>query len=370
MKLASLKDCTGCGVCAAVCGKRCIQIKIADNGFYYPQINAELCVECGRCASFCHVINPNITIASDKSYYCGWESSEQKRFEASSGGAFGALAEKVISKGGVVHAAAFSSDKKFLCHQSSEQISLNELKKSKYLESYMGDTADDIKKNLQGGKTVLFCGTPCQVSGVRKLFGYRYDNLILCDFLCHGVPSSVRYRQYLAELEKMFGDVVTDVGFRTKKFGWKTYCIVIKFKKGNQYTRLANEDPYYKQFFANINLRPSCYSCNRVAESVADITLGDFWTARKLGIDDDKGCSLIVCNTPKGKHLLEQLPNFESQEIEKEYISYAFTPHLKEEKTTPINEPFFQGFKISLKDKITCALLRNKFSRAIIYKIK
>lgn len=370
MKLADIDKCTGCGACASVCAKGCIKMGLRENGFYYPQVDTMKCVECGLCSKNCHVLNKPETLNFEKLYYCGWETSKTKRFEGSSGGVFGAIAENILTDDGIVYGAALSSDKKRLSHCSTKQISLADLKKSKYIESDMGCTISQIRKDIKEGKKVFFCGTPCQVYGVRRVLGYKYENLILCDFLCHGVPSQVRYQQYLKELEAMYGSPIKNVGFRTKRFGWKTYCIVIEFENGKQYVKLANEDPYYKQFFSNINLRHSCYICNRAANSVADITLGDFWGAKKNGYkDDDKGISLIVCNTEKGQEIVSRLSTFTKHEINASDVEYAFTERKVKEQHTLINESFFDSFNTSIKDKAICAALKKRFLRNIIYRV-
>ena len=371
MNLASHLECTGCGACASVCPKRCIQMKIEENGFFYPHVNHNNCIDCGLCTQNCHIFNKKGNNTFEKIYFCGWDSSEIKRFEGSSGGIFGALAEFVIATGGIVYGAVLSSDKKTLSHQSTKDVSLSELKKSKYVESDMNFTISRIKKDLRNGHFVLFCGTPCQTYGVRKVFEYKYENLLLCDFFCHGVPSQIRYQQYLKELEDKYGAPVEDIGFRTKKYGWKTYCIVVNFKNGKQYVKLANEDPYYKHFFSNTNIRPSCYNCNRVANSEADITLGDFWEARKKGYsDDDKGISLIICNTEKGKHIISKLNSIELKKIKKKDIEYAFVKHSSNEIRTPLDKPFFEAFTLSIKDRFVCAALKISLLRKIVYKLK
>lgn len=371
MRLASIDECTGCGACASVCTKGCIKMEIGENGFYYPMVNSSNCIECGLCSKNCHILNKSETNNFEKLYYCGWDYSDSKRFEGSSGGVFGAISEVIISNCGIVYGAALSSDKKKLSHCSTKDVSLSELKKSKYLESDIGITISNIRKDLKDGKLVFFCGTPCQVFGVRQVFGYKYDKLILCDFLCHGVPSQVRYQQYLKELETKYGSTVKDIGFRTKKYGWKTYCIVVEFENGKKYEKLANEDPYYKQFFSNINLRPSCYICNRAANSVADITLGDFWGAKKKGYkDDDKGISLIVCNTEKGQGLVEKLTTLEIQRINSTDVEYAFVERRAKGTYTSKNSSFFDNFKMSIKDIIVCNALKNKKIRDIIYMLK
>lgn len=370
MRLASCEDCTGCGACASVCTKKCIQMKLGANGFFYPHISSKNCVECGLCTKNCHILYELDIPQFNKVYYQGWDPSETKRLEGSSGGAFGALAESILSFGGVVYGAAFSADKKTLSHQSTHNVRLVELKKSKYIESGMNLTIKHIHQDLANGLSVLFCGTPCQVYGIRRVFGDKYENLILCDFLCHGVPSQMRYQQYLKELEDKYSSVVKEIGFRTKKYGWRTYCIVVDFENGKQYVKLANEDPYYKHYFQNINYRPSCYRCNRVKDSAADITLGDFWGVRKAGYyDDDKGISLIICNTEKGKQTVDSLKAFELRAIEAEDVAYAFTKRYLEKKETSLTKSFFDGFRMTFKDMLLCMSLRNSLLRKIIYRL-
>lgn len=371
MKLASLIECTGCGACASICNKNCIQMRIGDNGFYYPQINLNDCIECGLCEKNCHVLDTPKLLSYNKKYYYGWDSSEDKRFEGSSGGIFGALAEYVMSSGGVVYGASFSKDKKTLYHTSTNEVSLSELKKSKYVESDMGLTIRDIRKGLKKGSKVLFCGTPCQVQGVRKVFGYRYENLVLCDFLCHGVPSQVRYRQYLRELEDKYGAHISNVRFRSKRFGWKTYCIIVDFENGEQYVKLANEDPYFRHFFSYKNLRSTCYSCNRVSNSAADITLGDFWGMRKNGYsDDDKGVSLIACNTDKGNLLIKEIGSIIKHSLSYAEVAYAFSNRDEKKNQVRVDKPFFEDFYVTAKDRIVCKVLKNRILRKIVYLIK
>lgn len=62
-------------------------------------------------------------------------------------------------------------------------------------------------------------------------------------------------------------------------------------------------------FYQSFLLRSACHSCPfSTEERVSDITLGDFWNWRQSGkIDnsDDCGISIVMCNTEKGKALLD-----------------------------------------------------------------
>ena len=61
LTLIMCKQNTGCGICKNVCKSNAITMKLNDDGFYYPQINKELCTDCGACARVCHYTNENQT---------------------------------------------------------------------------------------------------------------------------------------------------------------------------------------------------------------------------------------------------------------------------------------------------------------------
>ena len=42
-------DCCGCNACGDICGHKAISFTTDNEGFWYPQVNKELCVDCGLC---------------------------------------------------------------------------------------------------------------------------------------------------------------------------------------------------------------------------------------------------------------------------------------------------------------------------------
>ena len=53
-KMKSLsKECYGCGACEQSCSYGAITMKNSDDGFLYPEVDYEKCVECGLCVSVC-----------------------------------------------------------------------------------------------------------------------------------------------------------------------------------------------------------------------------------------------------------------------------------------------------------------------------
>lgn len=158
--------CTGCFACANICPKKCISMAADNEGFLYPVVNTELCINCGLCEKVCPIVNGKT--ARDKrevKVYAAINNNEEIRLNSSSGGIFTLIAESVIDKGGVVFGAAF--DKEFnLKHTYTETIDrLAQFRGSKYVQSIIGETYKQAKHFLESGRIVLFTGTPCQIGG-------------------------------------------------------------------------------------------------------------------------------------------------------------------------------------------------------------
>lgn len=71
---------------------------------------------------------------------------------------------------------------------------------SKYVQSRVENSFQDVDSFLKKGRKVLFVGSPCQVKGLLHfLKGKDVSNLLAVEFLCHGVPSPGVWRAYLNE---------------------------------------------------------------------------------------------------------------------------------------------------------------------------
>ena len=45
----ALELCNGCQACYSLCPKKAIKMVVNTEGFLFPQINNDLCIECGLC---------------------------------------------------------------------------------------------------------------------------------------------------------------------------------------------------------------------------------------------------------------------------------------------------------------------------------
>lgn len=304
------ENCCGCSACIHACPKHCISFKTDEEGFDYPEIERSSCIGCGMCRKVCpfQISEPARSFIPE-AYGIKVLDSDILR-ESSSGGAFTLLAEKIIEEKGIVYGAAMKCDMKGTHHiRVSSLQNLYLLRGSKYLQSEMGDCFKMVKKDLDHGRVVLFSGVPCQINGLRLYLDKNYDKLFCLEVICHGVPSPLLWRRYVQQIETQYQSKVLKVDFRNKKFGWNQFGLFLDGENISQYKSLE-QDSYLQMFLKNYCLRPSCYSCSsKSIESMADITVADFWGVHRIlpELDDDRGTSLVLLQTDKGKELFEEV---------------------------------------------------------------
>ncbi len=296
------ENCTGCTACKQVCPKNCITMAPDSEGFYYPIVDTSLCIDCHLCENVCPINSRREN--SVISVYAAQNKDIETRKNSSSGGTFRLLCNKVLDAGGVVFGCAFDNNMVATHIAVEDKSDLIKLQSSKYVQSDVKDTYKEVLSLLENGRKVLFSGTPCQVAGLKNLLKKDYDNLLLIDVLCHGVPSPKFFEDYKNEMERKFGAKMTSLKLRDKKKSWKRLFVNAEFENGKKYFTFCGYDHYLSMFLNNISLRPSCFDCRfTTCERQGDISLGDFWGIGKhiKEMDDDKGTSLIITNTKKGE---------------------------------------------------------------------
>ena len=298
-------DCCGCTACASICNHDAITMEPDALGFLYPKVDESKCVECGLCEKVC-AFNDNY----DKSLnlpkpdaYAARHKDMEEVLKSRSGAAFVAISDYILEHGGVVYGAGYKDHFRVAHKRATTKEERDEFRGSKYVQSDLTGVFRMIKQDLKNGLTVLFSGTPCQTSGLNSYVGKKLrENLVLIDIVCHGVPGPYIWRDYLAYLEKKQGDTITVVNFRDKeRFGWAAHKETFTFG--------GYKMNFTYVFYQHIMFRHSCgkcHFCNTTRPS--DITIADFWGWEKTDPDinrDNKGVSLVLVNTPKGREIFE-----------------------------------------------------------------
>lgn len=298
-------NCCGCSACQQVCPHNCILMKADEEGFLYPEVNEERCVDCGLCSSVCSWIGQDkdeIRISLPEVYATKHKDNEV-RHKSTSGGMFTAFASYVLKNGGVVYGASFLSATQKVGHIGVSAIDdLSRIQGSKYVQSNQGNVFREIRNHLNNGILVLYTGTPCQCAGLRHFLRKNYENLFIIDILCHSVPSP----RVFDDLLRSLGGKFEEISFRNKDRGWRDSYMFQLFKNGET---LFNKT-YLTMFFKGLINRPSCYHCKFTkTERSGDLTIGDYWNINVVHpeFEDSLGVSCLLVNTEKGKRLFNEV---------------------------------------------------------------
>lgn len=304
------KDCCGCTACMSACPKNAIAMQPDEEGFLYPKIDESRCVQCHICERVCPLHHK---VDSEQNYeqqiYAAKHLDSQVVDSSSSGGAFTAISDYVLLQGGIVYGACFDSNFK-VCHQrTTTKRERDLLKGSKYVQSDLGQTFSQVKQDLEQGEKVLFTGTPCQNAGLLlflKQKNVNTDNLFCCDFICHGTPSPLLWKEYVDFLQERFQDELMKFSFRDKTHGWAPLRIKAVFQNFCDTKDSNTKFSFLNLYFSNFIIRPACFHCKYTSyKRVSDITVADFWNIQKSNpnMDDNRGTSLVLVNSQKGAFL-------------------------------------------------------------------
>lgn len=313
MQSIPAKNCNGCTACFSVCPRNAIDMISNAEGFVYPVIIQDKCVNCGLCEAVCPEIHPP---KISEAYYGGYIAQSQKQEvldTCTSGGFIDALNEYVIStyKG---YCAGVTYDDKFVpSHKmTNDRDEIKQFRNSKYVQSKMGNIFKDVRSKLDDGQVVLFTGTPCQVAGLKAFLRKDYEKLFTVDLVCRSVPSPLLWERYLSWQEQRYHSKVRSVVCRKKTYGYRSGTLEIQFENGKKYAGSNRVDYYMKNFHHDVCSRLSCYSCSfKTEHRCSDFTVFDCWqphiVAEGLDFDNDKGYSNILVHTEKGYRLLNEL---------------------------------------------------------------
>lgn len=313
-KLAEKEYCTGCTTCASACPKGCIAMRADENGFRFPVIDPQMCVECGLCEKSCPVITlQGVTMTLPKAY-AAYSKDASVRLESSSGGVFTEIAKTVLSEGGAVFGAAYNEhfEVTHICVETERDLA--RLRGAKYAQSDLCGIFFQVKERLDRGQRVLFSGTPCQVGGLAAYLRKPYDNLLMVDFVCHSVPSPMVWKEYVKYRSRQDngGTLPKRINLRSKETGWSRYQYsnLFEYADGKKHTARSGESLFMKLFVGGFINRESCANCQfKGYKRISDLTMGDFWGIWDIApeMDDNQGTSVVLVQSERGAEVMKRL---------------------------------------------------------------
>lgn len=304
--------CTGCKCCEAVCPKGAISFKPDSEGFPIPYIDENKCIDCHLCQNRCPQNTDRFHIDYQRVAVGIKTKNKDLIRHTASGGVFATLALNVVRNGGCVVGCAYDSQlvAKHIIVNKEEDLPL--LYSSKYVQSDTSGIYIKVKEILEAGKFVLFSGTGCQSSALKSYLHKPYENLIIADIICHGIPSPLLFKKYCEWLSGKYKSQVSYVEFRSKyPKGWG---LTLRIDTGKNDSRKSHYmfgrcDRYYQAYLKGKLHRFSCYYCKYNGNNRAsDLTMGDFWNILKCDPDfhDYWGVSEVVVNSRKGYDFLKK----------------------------------------------------------------
>lgn len=332
------KDCSGCGLCMVNCPTHAITMHEDKWGFLVPVIKKDQCIHCGKCELEC--IENKLPIKQMPHIcYAAVAKNEAILPKSASGGVFSALAVSFLESGGIVYGASleYENNKLTTKHIRMDRMQdLYKLQGSKYAQSKMTDIYIPIQNDLKENKKVLLSGTPCQVDAVKRYVPQKLqENLFTVDIICHGVPSTKMFEDYICYLDTQEKARIHEIIFRDKQYGW-SLCGSIKYRKNHieHKKKLPPElSSYYTYFLSGETYRSGCYKCQYATKDrVGDITLGDFWGIEKVYPEYlqenggyfslSQGVSCVLLNSEKAVKLFDKMSKeLHCQEAELDQIA-------------------------------------------------
>lgn len=307
IQITKKEDCCGCTACANICPRDAVVMKPDEEGFLYPQVLMDKCVSCGLCGKVCPVGKPKAERDGVQGYIVRYNDAAIVE-HSTSGGAFTALASHIIGDGGVVYGTGYDENMRVVCKKALRVEDLQEMRGSKFVQSYLGDTFRRIKKELASGMKILFVGTPCQVEGLLAYLQKKPENLICIDFVCRGVPSPGLWENYVQTMQKKYGAKMTGARFKHKTYGYHATTMKIDFENGKTWYGSGRVDPMMKAFVTELASRPSCGACDfKQLHRKSDITMFDCYEFSAVtGLtDDNKGYSSLFIQSEQGTQLFD-----------------------------------------------------------------
>ena len=349
-------QCCGCNACGDICPKGSITFKSDIEGFWYPEINNDTCIDCHLCEKICPIINIQELKKNDfdtPRTFAAQNKNLDSLFNSTSGSAFAAFAEKMYKLGGYVGGAIFNDDYSVTQFISSNKEDLEKLRNSKYVQSDSQGFYKRVMELLVAGEKVLVCGLPCQMAALRAFLRKEYENLIIVDLICLGINSPKILRGYLDYMEEKHNSKIVYYKAKNKELGWRQLTTKLVFANGDvEYD--AKDTNYFTHGFISTHAysRPSCYNCAfKGFPRIADITLGDLWGAERIvgkDYDNDLGTSVIMINSQKGLDYYESMKSsFKEKEIPFESTLRGNQALIKSQPTPNIDrEQFYKDLNM------------------------
>lgn len=113
-------------------------MKEDKEGFFYPTVDKENCIDCGTCEKVCPIIHTAKEKPLEQAAYIVQNKNQKILRESTAGGAFTAIAKYILHNNGVVFGVELGTD--LMAHHVAveKENDLYRFRNSKYVQSSVG----------------------------------------------------------------------------------------------------------------------------------------------------------------------------------------------------------------------------------------
>lgn len=322
--------CFGCGICAETCSQHAIKMEYDDEGFLYPVIQKELCMDCGSCIIACETKIGKDKAAAKSEEKEETEKAKEKAKEEAKEAATDSYCAKYrpdslpmlsftesallpfyrscIQKQGKVISRSFDEKLQPVYRIIESEDELVRISGGIIPEADLSVGRKLIGELLKQGERVLFIGNPCETAAMREAFPHQEGRLFTIGFLCKGITSEKVFGLYRKSLETLYESELKSISASNLIRGWKTPHLCAEFSSGEVLLEPAWRNLYYKQFVKHRFNRPSCYTCSYFenVENYADLVIGPYLGGSFTTEDRYEGMFILSTANEFGRQLISE----------------------------------------------------------------
>ena len=123
-------------------------------GFWYPQINSSICIDCHLCESVCPCFESGVE-HKPLHVYAAINKNDEIRARSASGGVFTIIAEKLLTREELYLVLNLIEIGMLFLDILKQKEGLEEFRRSKYVQAWVGESYREVKRFLKEGKKVL-----------------------------------------------------------------------------------------------------------------------------------------------------------------------------------------------------------------------
>ena len=303
-----LNLCSGCGVCAGVCPKDCIQWD-RKKGFYQPAVRSEDCIRCGLCRKVCPGLGHSYAELPEEAAVKGtvrfsvnaWSRDADIRFVSASGGVVTTLIRVLLGEGRYDAAFLVNSydyrtqlQSELVCAENFASPAHSGYPKSRYLPVSQERAVSYIRKNPD--QKVILVGISCAVRGIVRAIeelSLTRDNYLILGLFCDRV-FTYDVLSYFQNNAACSGRTIDELHFKNKESGGWPGNMKLIFSDGTCAYLDKAERMKAKDYF----MPERCLYCVDKLNVCADISIGDNFTQRD---STAQGSNSVLVRTENGE---------------------------------------------------------------------